>query len=117
MKNHLLFLFLVSTLLLVSCGDNEEKTSAADSDKVETKDISRDGAIETLLTTTHLDETHDILTTTHQIWKNNVLVNTISHNDTLPSLGVSTNLKAADERGEATTTSGNKDYEFYITVK
>ena len=116
MKNHFLFLFLFSTLLLVSCGDNEE-ASAADNDKVETKDISRDGAIETLLTTTHLDETHDILTTTHQIWKNNVLVNTISHNDTLPSLGVSTNLKAADERGEATTASGNKDYEFYITVK
>ena len=116
MKNHLLRICFFSTLLLVSCGD-EETPTAADNDKVETKDISRDGAIETLLTTTHLDDTHDILTTTHQIWKNNVLVNTISHNDTLPSLGVSTNLKAADERGEATTAAGNKDYEFYITVK
>ena len=117
MKNYLLFTCFLSTFLLISCGDNEDKPTAADTDKVETKDISRDGAIETLLTTTHLDETRDILTTTHQIWKNNVLVNTISHNDTLPSLGVSTNLKAADERGEATTASGNKDYEFYITVK
>ena len=117
MKNHLLSICFLSTFLLMSCGDNEDTPAAADNDKVETKDIARDGAIETLLTTTHLDATRDILTTTHQIWKNNVLVNTISHNDTLPSLGVSTNLKAADERGEATTASGNKDYEFYITVK
>lgn len=115
MKNHLLFIFFFSTLLLVSCGD--EEPTAADTDKVETKDISREGAIETLLTTTHLDATRDVLTTTHQVWKNGVLVNTISHNDTLPSLGVSNDLKAADERGEATTASGSKDYEFYITVK
>lgn len=116
MKNPLLFLFVFSTFLTVACGTDEAPT-AADTDKVETKDISRDGAIETLLTTTHLDDTRDVLTTTHKVWKGGVLVNTISHTDTLPALGVDNNIKAADERGETTTAVGKKDYEFYITVK
>ena len=115
MKNYFLLTLLFSSLSLVSC--DSEETSAADSDKVETKDITRDGAIETLLTTTHLDDSRDVLTTTHKVWKSGALVNTIIHNDTLPTLGVDTNLKAADEKGEATTATGKKDYEFYITVK
>ena len=116
MKNRFLFLLIFSTITLSSC-DSEETPTAADSDKVETKDITRDGAVETLLTTIHLDDTRDVLTTTHRVWKGGVLVNTIVHNDTLPALGVDNNLKAADERGEATTATGKKDYEFYITVK
>jgi hypothetical protein len=116
MKNNLLTLLLFSTLFLVSCSDSEE-TTAADSDKVETKDISHDGAVETLLSTIHLDNNFDVLTTTHKVWKGGVLINTIMHTDTLPALGVDNNLKAADEKGEATTATGKKDYEFYITVK
>ncbi len=116
MKNHLLYLLLFSTLFTaVACGDDEP--TDADKDKVETKDISRDGSIETLLTTTHLDDTRDVLTTTHKVWKGGVLVNTLLHTDTLPALGLDNNIKAADERGEATTATGKKDYEFYITVK
>ena len=116
MKNSLFILFLFSLLLsTVACGEDEP--TAAESDKVETKDIARDGSIETLLTTTHLDDTRDLLTTTHKVWKGGLLVNTLLHTDTLPALGIDTNLKAADERGEATTATGKKDYEFYITVK
>lgn len=115
MKNNLLTLLLFSTLFMVSCSDSEE--TAADSDKVETKDIAHDGAVETLLSTTHLDDNLDVLTTTHKVWKGGVLINTIMHTDTLPALGVDNNLKAADEKGEATTATGKKDYEFYITVK
>jgi hypothetical protein len=114
MKNHLFFALIVSTLFMVSCGDDE--TTAANSDKMETKDIAHDGAVETLLTTTHLDADRDVLTTTHKVWKSGALVNTIVHTDTLPALGVSS-LPAADAKGEATTTTGQKDYEFYITVK
>ncbi len=114
MKNYLRTLLLFSTLFIVSCSDEQDAT---DNDKVETKDISRNGSIETLLTTTHLDESHDVLTTTHKVWKDGALINTIMHTDTLPTLGTDTNLKAADERGEATTATGKKDYEFYITVK
>jgi PBP1b-binding outer membrane lipoprotein LpoB len=114
MKNHLLAALLLSTLFMVSCSDEPE---AGDNDKVETKDITRNGAIETLLTTTHLDDSRDILTTTHKVWKDGALINTIMHTDTLPALGVDSNIKAADEKGEATTATGKKDYEFYITVK
>lgn len=114
MKNRFLFLLIFSILTLQSC--DSEETSAADSDKVETKDITHDGAVETLLTTVHLDDTRDVLTTTHKVWKGGVLVNTILHNDTLPALGIDTNLKAADEKGEATTATGKKDYEFYLST-
>jgi hypothetical protein len=113
MKNRLFFIALCSTLSLVSCGDSEETNA----DKVETKDITRNGSIETLLTTVHLDDNLDVLTTTHKVWKDGVMINTIIHNDTLPALGIDNNLNAADTRGEATTVAGKKDYEFYITVK
>jgi hypothetical protein len=116
MKNSLLRLLLFSLLFSTAACSDDEPT-AAETDKVETKDISRDGSIETLLTTTHLDDTRDVLTTTHKIWKGGVLVNTLLHTDTLPALGIDSNLKAADERGEAKTVTGKKDYEFYITVK
>ena len=116
MKNSLLFVLLFALLFTAIACDNDEPT-ATESDKVETKDIARDGSIETLLTTTHLDDTRDLLTTTHKVWKGGVLVNTLMHTDTLPALGIDSNLKAADERGEATTATGKKDYEFYITVK
>jgi hypothetical protein len=114
MKNRFLFLFLFSSLFMASCDSDE--TNTTDSDKVETKDITRDGSIETLLTTIHLDDSRDVLTTTHKVWKAGVLINTIMHNDTLPALGIGEQ-KAADEKGEATTATGKKDYEFYITVK
>jgi hypothetical protein len=104
MKNSLLY-FLLFSMLFTTVACSEDDPTAADSDKVETKDISRDGSIETLLTTTH------------KVWKGGVLVNTLLHTDTLPALGIDSNIKAADERGEATTATGKKDYEFYITVK
>jgi hypothetical protein len=112
MKNHLLAIALFSIAFMTSCDEAEETAS----DKVETKDITRNGSIETLLTTQHLSDSIDVLTTTHKVWKEGVLVNTIMHNDTLPALGVGSQ-NAADERGEATTATGKKDYEFYITVK
>lgn len=114
MKNHLFFALVLSTLFMVSCDDDE--TTTANNDKMETKDIAHDGSIETLLTTVHLDASRDVLTTTHKVWKSGALVNTIVHTDTLPALGVGS-LQAADTQGEATTTTGQKDYEFYITVK
>ena len=40
----------------------------------------------------------------------------VVHTDTIPSLGTGT-LEAADATGNATSATGQKDYEFYITVK
>ncbi len=97
----LVMIFL--TVSLIACDSNDEQAAA---DKVPATDIVRDGAIETVVSTEHLDAQHDVLLTTHKIWKNNVLVQQTTHTDTLPTLG---NLSNSD--------SLRKDYEFYITVK
>ena len=104
---------LFTVVLFAACGENDEP---ANDDKVETKDISHDGSIETLLATEHLDSLRDVLITTHKIWKNGVVAAETRHVDTLPALGV-TAQQAADANGNATTAVGRKDYEFYITVK
>ncbi len=103
------FILLLSTSL-VSCDDNTNE------DKVETKDISRNGAIESQVTTQHLPDNRDVLITTHKVWKNGVMEREIVHTDTIPSLGTGV-LEAADASGNTTQAAGTKDYEFYITVK
>lgn len=108
-KYYLLPLFLV--ILLTSCGDGDNVD-----DKVETKDISRDGSIETIVTTEHLSNTEDVLVTTHRIWKNNILVKETLYRDTIPSLGESMK-EVKDEKGNTKEALLKKDYEFYITVK
>ena len=104
-----LFLAFFAT---VGCGESAEQND----DKVETKDISRNGSIETQLTTVHLADNRDVLITTHKIWKNGALEREVNHTDTIPALGSATT-EAADANGNAATTVGQKDYEFYITVK
>ena len=106
-------LFVFSMMLtLVACGDGEKNID----DKVQTKDISRDGAIETIVTTEHLTDSIDLLVTTHKIWKNNLMIKETSHTDTLPSLGTMQS-EVKDEKGEVKNAILKKDYEFYITVK
>lgn len=111
MIRFLSILFVFSATLLVSCGDGNEND-----DKVETKDISHNGSIESQLTTEHLPDNRDVLVTTHKVWNNGVVVNEVRHADTIPALGTA-NIQAADAQGNATTAAGQKDYEFYITVK
>ena len=100
MKRRITSLILLGMLLLTACGDNEEE--AAPNDKVETKDINRDGAIESIVTTENLGDTAVLLVTTHKVWRQNVIIKEIRKVDTLPSLNTATE---------------KKDYEFYITVK
>ena len=111
MIRFLSILLVFSATLLVSCGDGNEND-----DKVETKDISHNGSIETQLTTEHLPDNRDVLVTTHKVWSNGVLASEVRHTDTIPALG-NGNVQAADVQGNATTATGQKDYEFYITVK
>lgn len=106
-------LSILSLLItLMACNESENNND----DKVQTKDISRDGAIETLVSTTHLNDSTDLLTTSHKIWKNNVMIKETSHTDTLPTLGTMSS-EVKDEQGNQKTVVLNKDYEFYITVK
>ena len=95
----ILRLLLFSTLLFTTaCGNEEQETK----DRLETKDISRQAAIETVVSTEPLDDTAVLLVTTHKIWKQNALVKEIRQVDTLPAVSTATE---------------KKDYEFYITVK
>ena len=112
MIRFLCFFMLLSSTLFISCGDSNNQNE----DKMETKDISHNGSIETQLTTQHLPNNVDVLITTHKIWKGGMVEREIVHTDTIPSLGTGT-LEAADATGNATSATGQKDYEFYITVK
>jgi hypothetical protein len=104
-KKNLCYVFSVIALSLCSCGDD---------DKV--KDITRDGAIETIMNVEHVNDKQDIIRTTHKIWVKSVLVKTAVHTDTIPALGIMKTETAitADVNKEIDV---KKDYEFYITVK
>jgi hypothetical protein len=109
----ILAICLFLALSIAACDDNG---TTEQSDKVETAGISKLGAVETILTTEHLNDTQDLLITTHKVWKDNLLVSEKRHVDTVPALPVSAQ-SAADAKGNETTAMGKKDYEFYITVK
>jgi hypothetical protein len=98
-------IFTVIALFFSSCGND---------DKV--KDISRDGAIETIMNVEHLNDKQDVIKTTHKIWVKSVLVKTAIHTDTIPALG-SMKPESAITAEVSKEIDVKKDYEFYITVK
>lgn len=85
-------------------------------DETEVKQISKEGAIETMMNVDHLDQTHDLIITTHKIWVKNELIKTTIHRDTIPTLGV-TYQEAENSDGATKTVPVKRDYEIYITVK
>ena len=101
----LLTLFLAG---FAACGGDEEKDL--------TDNVNKQGAVETAVTTKHLDSVNDILVTTHTVWHNGTIVKSIENRDTIPALG---NLKTTGENdeGDSKTVDVKKDYEIYITVK
>jgi hypothetical protein len=96
---------MMAALALQGC-DNED----------ETRQVNKEGAIESELTVVHLNDRQDILTTTHKIWVAGKSSQVIVHKDTIPSLGV-INTEAENKDGDTKTVSVKKDYEFYVTVK
>jgi len=98
--------FILSTLFVFVAGCNES----------EVKQISKEGAVETILNVDHLDDTHDIIVTTHKIWVKNELIKTTVHKDTIPTLGLSYQ-EAENSDGDKKTVPLKRDYELYITVK
>ncbi len=94
--------FLVCAFAIAACGGEEQQQQQTE-DRVQTQDISRDGAIETVVSTENDTINNKVLLiTTHKVWRSNTLVNEFRKVDTIPSLHTATE---------------KKDYEFYITVK
>jgi hypothetical protein len=98
------FILLTVFVFVVGCNDNE------------VKQISKEGAIETILNVDHLDDMHDIIVTTHKIWVKNQLIRTTVHKDTIPTLGLTYEAIEKSD-GDMKTVPLKRDYELYITVK
>lgn len=101
----LLFIIFISSSLFFSCEEQNEDI---------VQDINKDGSIETIVTVKH-EKNYDVLITTHKIWVSNILDKTIIDQDTIPSLGETTQ-EGEDENGNTEMITVPKDYEFYITV-
>jgi hypothetical protein len=105
MKKPITFFILSALFVLIAgCNDNE------------VKQFSKEGAVETILNVDHLDDTHDIIVTTHKIWVKNELIKTTVHKDTIPTLGL-TYEPVEKSDGNMKTVPIKRDYELYITVK
>ena len=105
-KRSLLFCGL--GLLVFSCSEkkNEDLTT----------NVNRNGSVESAILVTPLNETQNVLTTTHKVWVNGSVYKTIEYRDTLPALG--SEFSTAENRdGDTKSVLRNKEYEIYITVK
>ena len=76
---------------------------------------SKDGSIETVISIKHF-RGYDLLVTTNQIWRNDLIDKTIVHTDTLKTLGTVTKM-VDDGFGSMEKKTFPKNYEIYITVK
>jgi uncharacterized lipoprotein len=103
-------IFLTTFVCILSACDSQELSE----DK--TKEISKEKALETAIEVTHLDSTHDIITTTYNAWVQNQNIKQIKHSDTIASLGFG-KVEGTDEQGNAIEKIAQKDYEIFITVK
>jgi hypothetical protein len=99
------FVFAV-LLALTACGQKEDLTSTVD----------HSGSIETSIAVQHADSTHDIVLTTHKVWANGQVYQTIVHRDTVPGLGL-INTAGENNSGDTTTVTVRKDYQIFITLQ
>ncbi len=81
-----------------------------------TNTVNKSAAIESSVKVEHLDSLHDILITTHAVWKDNGMVKNIEYRDTVPGLG-SHFTTAENADGDSKQVLVKKEYEIYITVK
>jgi hypothetical protein len=103
----LILALAAGTALLTSCGNRNEDI---------TESVNKNGAIETAVSVSHLDSTHDVLTTSHKVWVHYNTYKTILYHDTIPALGNELT-QAENEKGDTRDVQVKKDYEIYITVK
>ena len=96
---------MMAALTLSGCGNEDE-----------TRELNKEGSIASELTVVHLNDSLDVLTTTHTIWVKGKNRKLIVHKDTIPSLGM-IKTEAENDEGATMTVPVRKDYEFYVTVK
>ncbi len=111
-KLYLSCAFIYGILTLGSCSNEPRQPNNEDI----TDAIDKTGAIETILSTKHIDKFHDEMVTTHKIWTNSNLYKTVVHRDTIPSLGQTTE-QGENMNGDTTSIKLQKDYEIYVTVQ
>lgn len=104
----LVILAAALSMLLFSCESKEN-------DDI-TRDVNKDGSVETSVHVEHLDSLHDILITHHRVWAKNLEVKTLEYRDTLPALGMGYE-DAENKNGDTQPVRLKKDYEIFITVK
>jgi hypothetical protein len=92
---------------LASCSDENEDL---------TKEVNRNGSVESSIEVSDLDPAHRLLTTRHKVWVHDSVYRTIVYTDTLPALGLERTV-AENEDGDEKDVTVNKDYEIFITVK
>ncbi len=87
---------------------------ACSNDKKEdlVNEVPKNGSIETTVKVDHLNDSLDILTTQHLVYKNAITSQTILKKDTIPALGFTS---VQDENANSKIVK--KDYDIYITVK
>jgi len=113
MKNKLLFI-AVAAILFASCAPEQNEDIV--------KQPEKDGSIEIVNSTTHIDKQHDLLTIRYNVWVKGKIVSSCSNVDTIPSLGTTkeqADVDSTDENGEEIykTLIVPKDYQIFITVK
>ena len=108
MKSTPFKILVTVTFLILVC------LSCEDEDKVQ--EISKNGSVETVMSVDHLNDSLDIVKTSHKIWIKNILVKNIIHTDTIPTLGVTTE-EGENSDGDTLKVPLKKDYEIFITVK
>lgn len=95
-------------VLILSCSNDKGQDL--------TNNVNRNGAVESAIQVTHLNDSFNVLTTTHKVWVKGSMYKTIEYHDTLPTLG-SEYTTAENKNGDKKTVLVDKDYEIYITVK
>lgn len=113
MKNKL-FLIALMAITFASC-EKEQNEDVV-------KQPEKDGSIEIVNSTTHVDKQHDLLTIRYNVWVKGRLQSSCTNTDTIPSLGTTTeqaDVDSTDENGDEVykTLIVPKDYQIFITVK
>jgi len=105
MKQFLPVAFLC-LLFLGACNQHDDQT----------RTVNKNGGVEVILSTKHIDSLKDLLTTHYKVWYKGSVVKEFDKRDTVPSLG-EFYTDGENDNGDDKTLLVKKDYEFYVTVK